>query len=94
MICIVLKISVCRYRDLVTFHATDATGHPIYHTNVMMAIGTDVAIVCSESVEDEREREHLLVGGRAVQGLYKLIISVWAHLVPYHSYVVDIPHGF
>jgi hypothetical protein len=49
------------YRELVTFHSTDAGGHPVYHTNVMMAIGTDVAIVCAESVEDEKERNHLLV---------------------------------
>ena len=34
---------------------------PVYHTNVMMAIGTDVAVVCSESVKDERERKNLLV---------------------------------
>jgi len=48
------------YKELVTFHATDAEGHPVYHTNVMMAIGTDVAIVCSESVADAKERQHLL----------------------------------
>eukprot|EP00873_Tetraselmis_striata_P017038 jgi/Tetstr1/437302/TSEL_002786.t1 len=52
------------YRELVTFHSTDAGGHPVYHTNVMMAIGTDVAIVCSESVEDEKERNHLLTSLR------------------------------
>ena len=43
-----------------TFHATDAGGHPVYHTNVMMAIGTDVAVVCLESVADAKERQHLL----------------------------------
>lgn len=52
------------YRELVTFHSTDAGGHPVYHTNVMMAIGTDVAIVCAESVEDEKERNHLLASLR------------------------------
>eukprot|EP00123_Amoebidium_parasiticum_P008238 comp18669_c0_seq1/m.20327 comp18669_c0_seq1/g.20327 ORF comp18669_c0_seq1/g.20327 comp18669_c0_seq1/m.20327 type:complete len:854 (-) comp18669_c0_seq1:232-2793(-) len=45
---------------LVTFHATDIQGHPIYHTNVMMAVGTTVAVVCSESVEDPTEKETLL----------------------------------
>ena len=42
-----------------TFHATDAAGLPVYHTNVMMAIGTDVAVVCLESVADDKERQHL-----------------------------------
>jgi N,N dimethylarginine dimethylhydrolase, eukaryotic len=44
----------------VAFKATDETGFPVYHTNVMMAIGTDVAVVCADSVEDATERRHLL----------------------------------
>lgn len=36
----------------------------MYHTNVMMAVGTGVAIVCADSVRDPKERQHLLVGGR------------------------------
>ncbi|KAF8071339.1 hypothetical protein HT031_001423 [Scenedesmus sp. PABB004] len=48
------------YRELVTFHSCDARGKPVYHTNVMMAIGTDVAVVCAESVADAKERQHLL----------------------------------
>ena len=47
-------------QDLVTFKATGADGSPIYHTNVMMAIGSTYAIVCAESVGDETERQHLL----------------------------------
>jgi hypothetical protein len=40
--------------------STDARGKPVYHTNVMMAVGTGVAVVCAESVADARERQHLL----------------------------------
>ncbi|KAL4451603.1 hypothetical protein ABPG75_007265 [Micractinium tetrahymenae] len=47
------------YRDLVTFTSTDSGGGTVYHTNVMMAIGTDVAVVCLESVGDEAERRNL-----------------------------------
>lgn len=43
-----------------TFSTTDPAGAPVYHTNVMMAIGTDVAVVCAEAVEDAAERAHLL----------------------------------
>lgn len=42
-----------------TFRSTDKEKFPVYHTNVMMAIGSDVAVVCLESVEDEKERQHL-----------------------------------
>ena len=58
-------------QDLVTFKATGADGSPIYHTNVMMAIGSTHAIVCSESVADEGERQHLLA---RLQATHK----VWA----------------
>lgn len=38
----------------------DRRGKSVYHTNVMMAIGTGVAIVCDESVTDAKERKRLL----------------------------------
>ena len=34
--------------ELVVFDATDPTGLPIYHTNVIMAIGTYEAILCAD----------------------------------------------
>jgi hypothetical protein len=43
----------------VTFLAMDASGKAIYHTNVLMAVGEKVVILCSESVEDLLERAML-----------------------------------
>ncbi|RYU82831.1 citrulline utilization hydrolase CtlX [Hymenobacter persicinus] len=40
----------------VAFHATDARGHAIYHTNVMMCVGSGFAVVCLESLRDPAER--------------------------------------
>jgi hypothetical protein len=51
------------YKELVAFHSVDQRGKAVYHTNVMMAVGTDVAVVCAEAVADFKERKHLLVGG-------------------------------
>ncbi|WIA12391.1 hypothetical protein OEZ85_012437 [Tetradesmus obliquus] len=48
------------YKELVAFSSSDGRGKPVYHTNVMMAIGTDVAVVCADSVTDPKERQHLL----------------------------------
>lgn len=42
------------------FQAVDGNEVPIYHTNVMMAVGTKFATVCLESVPDESERAALL----------------------------------
>jgi hypothetical protein len=36
--------------DLVTFDAADADGVPIYHTNVLMCIGTRFAVVCVDAI--------------------------------------------
>ena len=41
----------------IAFHATDARGNALYHTNVMMSIGTDIAVICSESIPDPAERK-------------------------------------
>lgn len=46
--------------QLVMFDSVDAEGRAIYHTNVMMAIGTRAAIVCSESIPDARSRAAVL----------------------------------
>jgi len=44
----------------IAFHAVDARGMPIYHTNVMLAIGERVAVVCLASIRDAREREEVV----------------------------------
>ena len=41
------------------FHAVDRNGTPLYHTNVMMCIGTGYAVVCLESIREETERKKL-----------------------------------
>ena len=48
------------YKDLVTFRSVDSHGTTVYHTNVMMAVGTSVAVVCLESITDEAERKRLV----------------------------------
>lgn len=41
----------------VSFTSVDENGKQVYHTNVMMAIGTKVAVVCLESIDDKDERD-------------------------------------
>lgn len=52
---------LCRkigYREVV-FHAVDAGGQDIYHTNVMMALGETFVVICLDSVRDAAERSML-----------------------------------
>jgi hypothetical protein len=36
--------------ELVTFEAQDGAAQPVYHTNVVMAIGTRFAVICGEAI--------------------------------------------
>jgi len=52
------------------FEAIDSEGVPVYHTNVMACVGTDVALFALEMIPDEKRREEvrerLSVNGRKV----------------------------
>lgn len=47
-------------QELVVFTSRDASGQEIYHTNVLMSVGTEFAVVCSEAIVDEEERRVVL----------------------------------
>ena len=51
----------------VTFDARGPMGEPLYHTNVMMAIGEGFSVVCAEAIADAGERAAVL-GGLAAAG--------------------------
>lgn len=42
--------------ELVTFESADTAGRSVYHTNVMMAVGTQFAVLCARSITDEPRR--------------------------------------
>lgn len=46
--------------DVVAFDAVDRAGVPIYHTNVLMSIGEDVAVICDAAIRREDQREAVL----------------------------------
>lgn len=41
--------------EKVVFHAVDANGQDIYHTNVMMAMGETFVVICLDTVRDPQE---------------------------------------
>ena len=42
--------------QLCVFHALDRHHAPIYHSNVMMSVGRDLAVVCLQALPDDSER--------------------------------------
>jgi hypothetical protein len=52
--------------EVIAFRATDNQGLPIYHTNVMLSLGAEFAVVCSECIETA-SRQRVLSSLRATR---------------------------
>ncbi|MCB0686514.1 MAG: amidinotransferase [Saprospiraceae bacterium] len=57
------------YRRVV-FNAIDSSGMPVYHTNVMMSIGSEFCLICLDAIDNSDERKYvedqLKEGGRKI----------------------------
>lgn len=49
------KLATANGYQAIVFLATDKTGQPIYHTNVMMAMGEQICVLCEEAIDEEWE---------------------------------------
>eukprot|EP00300_Choanocystis_sp_HF-7_P002291 c11763_g1_i1.p1 GENE.c11763_g1_i1~~c11763_g1_i1.p1 ORF type:complete len:308 (+),score=61.12 c11763_g1_i1:42-965(+) len=58
------------------FQATDDQGRDIYHTNVVMNIGSDFAIICSASIRDPSQRGMVL---ETLRSSGKEVIEISCH---------------
>ncbi len=57
----------------VSFTAVDAEDTRIYHTNVMMALGKDFAVICTDAIKDAEERKTV---AESLQQTGKEIIAI------------------
>ena len=46
--------------DVVAFDAVDGGGVPIYHTNVLMNVGEQLAVICAEAIPRDEQRNAVL----------------------------------
>ncbi len=44
----------------VLFHAVDQGGQDIYHTNVLMCVGSNFVVICLESIQDANEKSGII----------------------------------
>ena len=51
--------------EVICFNTQGSTGKPIYHTNVMLSIGEDIAIICSDTIVEPDEKSRVLAELRA-----------------------------
>lgn len=58
---------------VIAFHAVDASGKPVYHTNVVMCIGDSFATICLQAIPDLDER---LMIRQELERLGKRIVEI------------------
>jgi len=49
------KFASSNHYQAIVFLATDKNGNPVYHTNVVMAMGEGFCVLCEEAIEEEWE---------------------------------------
>ena len=59
--------------EVVSFDAVDRNAVPIYHTNVLMCVGSDFAVICDEAIPDSKQRQAVI---RKLQDSGHEIISI------------------
>jgi len=55
------------------FHAVDKNGMDIYHTNVLMCVGSSYAVICLDSIKDEAEKQEVIYSFQSTQ---KQVIAI------------------
>lgn len=70
------------------FDTADPHGIPVYHTNVMMSVGTEFALVCSEVITDPARRSDV-VGRLAETGRSVVDIS-WEQVTCFAGNVLEV----
>ncbi|MEJ2003422.1 MAG: arginine deiminase-related protein [Cyclobacteriaceae bacterium] len=89
--------------EAVTFTAYQTVGEerlPIYHTNVMMCVGDTFAVICTDCIDDSREREKVMdsleksgkeivtITESQVQRFAGNMLEVCARKMPQNKYLV------
>lgn len=60
-------------KKLVPFYSLDSAGKPIYHTNVMMSVGTEYAVLCGDSLPEGPEKRMVY---QSLQKTKKIFIEI------------------
>lgn len=70
------------YKPIVFHTKSPKNGLPVYHTNVIMALATDLAFICLECIIDEQERKRVIneieLSGRSIVEISYLQVESFA----------------
>jgi len=85
------RFALLRKYDKVVFKATDPHNKPVYHTNVIMAIGRHEVVLCTECIQDELEKKSICDSIRAT-GKNRIEIS-WAQVLKFAGNMLQVING-
>lgn len=77
--------------DVVAFEAVDRDGVPIYHTNVMMSVGEEVAVICDVAIPREDQREAVL--GRLKATGHQVLTLSFDQLEAFAGNMLELKNG-
>jgi hypothetical protein len=75
----------------VLFAAADAASVPIYHTNVMMGVQSDTAVVCGQAIGDARMRRHVV--DMLEQTGHEVVETTYAQMEAYCGNVIELENS-
>lgn len=67
------KFAATNHYQAIVFLATDKENRPVYHTNVVMSLGDEFAILCEEAIDEEWE---LIAVRQLLESTGKMIIPI------------------
>jgi hypothetical protein len=74
--------------DVVAFDAVDADGVPIYHTNVLMNIGEDTAVICDAAIPRDEQRD--AITARLQECGHRIVSLDYAQLEAFAGNVLEL----
>ncbi len=86
----ILVVRLCErlgYKPVI-FNAVDKKGQPIYHTNVVMCIGSKFVIICLDSIHDDEDQEVLLSGFTETQ--HKVVSISYDQLSAFAGNMIEV----
>jgi hypothetical protein len=72
-IAVLEKYAATNQYQAIAFLATDINGRPVYHTNVVMSLGDEFAVLCEEAIDEEWE---LIAVRQLLESTGKVIIPI------------------
>jgi len=66
---------------VIAFRTADHTGLPVYHTNVMMSIGSSCALVCTDAIPDPAERSAVVAA--LLDSAHELVLLTLAQVAEF-----------